>query len=117
MKLMGLNFSGRWLFQEGAWIPRPGISGKSILMTQLRTDCLPEKQVILFNLLRTRDWLKDYYLAGGTGLALQMGHRESVDFDFFSDKDINTDKLAVLLNETGVFKRTYEASFKRNRSY
>jgi hypothetical protein len=26
----------------------------------------------------------DFYLAGGTGLALQIGHRRSVDLDFFS---------------------------------
>jgi hypothetical protein len=25
-----------------------------------------------------------FYLAGGTALALQIGHRVSVDFDFFS---------------------------------
>jgi hypothetical protein len=25
----------------------------------------------------------DYYLAGGTALALQIGHRESLDFDVF----------------------------------
>ena len=30
----------------------------------------------------------DFYLAGGTGLALQVGHRTSVDFDLFSDKPI-----------------------------
>lgn len=29
-----------------------------------------------------------FYLAGGTALALQIGHRISVDFDFFSDKKI-----------------------------
>ncbi|MBI2996505.1 MAG: nucleotidyl transferase AbiEii/AbiGii toxin family protein [Candidatus Melainabacteria bacterium] len=34
--------------------------------------------------------LKSYYLAGGTALALQLGHRVSVDFDFFSDKKIPT---------------------------
>lgn len=27
----------------------------------------------------------DFYLAGGTALALQIGHRVSVDFDFFMD--------------------------------
>lgn len=27
-----------------------------------------------------------FYLAGGTGLALQLGHRTSIDFDFFSGK-------------------------------
>lgn len=28
----------------------------------------------------------EFYLAGGTGLALQLGHRRSVDFDFFSQQ-------------------------------
>jgi hypothetical protein len=28
-----------------------------------------------------------FYLVGGTALALQIGHRVSVDFDFFSFKD------------------------------
>lgn len=30
-----------------------------------------------------------FYLAGGTGLALQIGHRDSVDFDFFKDGDFD----------------------------
>jgi len=30
----------------------------------------------------------DYYLAGGTALALQIGHRESFDFDLFRSKAI-----------------------------
>lgn len=34
-----------------------------------------------------------FYLAGGTALALQIGHRDSVDFDFFIDKDFDTDDL------------------------
>jgi hypothetical protein len=31
---------------------------------------------------------QDFYLAGGTGLALQLGHRRSVDFDWFRAKPI-----------------------------
>ena len=30
------------------------------------------------------DRFKGFYLAGGTALALQIGHRISVDLDFFS---------------------------------
>ncbi len=30
----------------------------------------------------------DFVLAGGTALALQIGHRKSFDFDFFSLNDI-----------------------------
>ena len=32
---------------------------------------------------------KNFYLGGGTSLALQIGHRISVDFDFFSKKEID----------------------------
>jgi len=77
-------------------------------MTNLRFDCLPGTQVKLYNLLKNYEWIKDYYLAGGTGLALQLGHRESGDFDFFSDNEINTVKLETLINETGTFRKTYE---------
>jgi hypothetical protein len=31
---------------------------------------------------------KDFYLAGGTALALQIGHRISIDFDLFSSNSI-----------------------------
>jgi predicted nucleotidyltransferase component of viral defense system len=34
-----------------------------------------------------------FYLAGGTALALQIGHRISVDFDLFSDQDIERSLL------------------------
>jgi hypothetical protein len=38
--------------------------------------------------------LKDsWYLAGGTGLALQIGHRDSIDFDFFKEGDFDTGSL------------------------
>jgi hypothetical protein len=31
-----------------------------------------------------------FYLAGGTGLALQIGHRDSIDFDFFTPGEFET---------------------------
>lgn len=42
-----------------------------------------------------------FYLAGGTGLAFQLGHRISVDFDLFWQKDIPKD---LLLKARRVFK-------------
>jgi hypothetical protein len=35
--------------------------------------------------------LTSFYLAGGTGLALRLGHRRSVDLDFFLGEDFNED--------------------------
>jgi hypothetical protein len=38
-----------------------------------------------------------FYLAGGTGLALQLGHRKSFDFDFFTNRDFSADELSALI--------------------
>jgi len=43
-----------------------------------------------------------FYLAGGTGLALQIGHRDSIDFDFFVYGDYDTNILKNKIEE--VFK-------------
>jgi hypothetical protein len=37
--------------------------------------------------------LKSAYLAGGTALALQIGHRFSLDFDFFTPQELNENIL------------------------
>jgi predicted nucleotidyltransferase component of viral defense system len=39
---------------------------------------------------------QDFYLAGGTALALQIGHRISQDFDFFSQKPIKAGLLRTV---------------------
>lgn len=36
---------------------------------------------------------KHFYIAGGTALALQLGHRESIDFDLFTFKSFKNDSL------------------------
>lgn len=43
----------------------------------------------------------EYYLAGGTALALHIGHRKSVDLDYFTAKPIDT--LALKTNISEVF--------------
>lgn len=40
--------------------------------------------------LQLRIFERDGYLAGGTGLALQLNHRKSVDFDIFVKNPINS---------------------------
>ncbi len=41
----------------------------------------------------------EFYLAGGTGLALQIGHRISVDFDLFSEKPLASNLLSKIEKE------------------
>lgn len=45
---------------------------------------LPPRQRQIWTRLATTP--KDFVLYGGTALALRLGHRESVDFDFFSSR-------------------------------
>jgi len=40
--------------------------------------------------LQQKEYLKGFYLVGGTALALQIGHRTSVDIDLFSDFSFDT---------------------------
>lgn len=46
-----------------------------------------------------RNFKDTFYLAGGTSLALHLGHRDSVDFDFFCEENINTKELFERLRE------------------
>ena len=50
------------------------------------------------------DNFSSFYLAGGTGLALQIGHRISVDFDFFWGKDIPKNLFLKVKEVFGNFK-------------
>ena len=47
--------------------------------------------------------LKDFYLAGGTGAALQLKHRVSLYLDFFTKKDIDTKTLIQKIKILGKF--------------
>lgn len=51
--------------------------------------------------LRGEDLLGGWILAGGTGLALQLGHRYSEDLDLFSAQGFETDRLAARLSRVG----------------
>lgn len=46
----------------------------------------------------------EFYLAGGTALALQIGHRTSVDFDFYKEMKIRPSVLLTEFKE--IFKKT-----------
>lgn len=60
-------------------------------------EILNDKQKkILPNL---RGFKKDFSLAGGTAIALQLGHRHSIDFDFFSNKPFGNLSLYNKLNK------------------
>jgi hypothetical protein len=56
-----------------------------------RLDILPLPQRRLWEELSAVP--KEFVLYGGTAIALHLGHRESVDFDFFGNKSLDPAKL------------------------
>ena len=67
------------------------------------------------NILSFFEPLKDdFYLTGGTVLALQIGHRDSVDFDFFSEKDFETRELFGKIKEIFVGHRIKKIQDEKN---
>lgn len=52
-------------------------------------------------LLGKQDFLKTTYLAGGSSLALQFGHRRSIDFDFFSENEFEPKYVKSGLEKIG----------------
>lgn len=51
-------------------------------------DILDKNRLDILSLFK--QFKNQFYLAGGTGLALQLGHRDSVDFDFFTPDHFDT---------------------------
>ena len=58
---------------------------------QLKLNILDNNRKVLLPLLK--EFKNEFYLAGGTALALQLGHRISIDFDFFALDDSNLNSL------------------------
>lgn len=68
-------------------------------MPSLHWEILNTKQKRLFS--RTNIFGKEnFYLAGGTALALQLGHRTSLDFDFYTPSHFDAIKLQETIENT-----------------
>ncbi len=61
-----------------------------------RLDILPAAQLALWPKLRPVRKL-GFVLYGGTAIALRLGHRQSVDFDFFSSRPVDREALRQTL--------------------
>ena len=56
------------------------------------------KTFSLIQQLQALPELKEFYLVGGTALALQLGHRNSIDIDLFTRNEFVSDQLFAFLN-------------------
>lgn len=58
-------------------------------------NILTPKQLELLPLIQK--FSGEFYLVGGTAIALQIGHRQSIDFDLFSRKPINREQIKKII--------------------
>lgn len=67
----------------------------------MHPNVLPPSVKKVLTTLSHTDFIKAFYLSGGTALALHIGHRESQDLDFFSQKNFNPQRLQAKLEKLG----------------
>jgi len=70
----------------------------------MHSNILPNDTKNFLSLLGDHEFIHPFYLSGGTGLALHLGHRESEDLDFFSQKQFDPVQLQVKLQVLGFFR-------------
>jgi len=76
----------------------------------LHQSTVDESTLELLKQLQKKDYLKGFYLVGGTALSLKMGHRKSVDLDLFSNFSFDTSQLLENLSADFPFKLLFSAN-------
>lgn len=72
----------------------------------LQEGCVPERLLTLLRKLQKETVFKDYFLVGGTALALQIGHRMSYDIDLFTKNELRIYEITSYLkkNHSGKYQ-------------
>lgn len=69
----------------------------------------PKTLELLIDLQR-EPLLTSFNLVGGTALALHLGHRKSIDLDFFTSEQFDLEELKMMLTKKYDFKIAYNRS-------
>jgi hypothetical protein len=68
-------------------------------------NILSNEQERLLPLIKS--FSSDFYLVGGTALALQLGHRRSIDFDLFADNSFDPMKIRTRILKEYKIEQTF----------
>lgn len=71
----------------------------------MHPNILTEEQTKLLPLIGK--FANNFYLVGGTALALQLGHRRSIDFDLFSPNSFNNTKIKQSINRVATITKIH----------
>ena len=81
----------------------------------LQTESVRKPLWDLLKDFQSSEIFKNYFLVGGTALALQLGHRVSFDIDLFTRDDINKDEILDFLNKN--YKGKYQINNIQKRIF
>ena len=68
----------------------------------MHSEIFTKEQIELLDTLKK--FKKDFYMVGGTAIALHIGHRYSIDFDLFTFKPLNKNKINTVIGGLYKFK-------------
>ena len=74
----------------------------------LQTQTVEPKTLELLKKLQSEPLLSSFNLVGGTALALRIGHRKSIDLDFFSQEEFDIVELRNMLVDKYAMKISFE---------
>jgi len=77
----------------------------------LQTQTVSPELLELLNIIMNTEVFSDFLLVGGTSLALQIGHRNSIDIDLFGKCEIDEELFTKTLRSYGIFE-----VFKRSKN-
>lgn len=63
----------------------------------MHQEILTKTQVDLLPVIKS--FSKDFYMVGGTAIALHIGHRRSIDFDLFSNKSLKRTRIKNVIRK------------------
>jgi len=76
----------------------------------MHPEILSDQQIKLLPIVES--FKREFYLVGGTAIAIQIGHRRSIDFDLFKYNQLNhkkiIDKVSSFNQKFSIFLRTPE---------
>lgn len=71
----------------------------------MQFNILSDQQKKMVDLVK--QFSNDFYLVGGTALALQLGHRRSIDFDLFSRVAFDSNKIKSIVQQNWEINQVY----------
>lgn len=74
------------------------------------TNTIAKPAFEALELIKAKNFLSSFYMAGGTACSIQIGHRISVDLDFFSDTNFEPQELLSSVKNEGVELQNFELS-------